>query len=658
MNDTYVKDVNTEHNFFSSYKNDCKNAMSINITKNNITYIFTTALQHNGGYQQYNIWNNQLKSNFYEIQKKFKDLLKNALKGLGEEINSLVYPENVIMEVKKIFTEGNDAYHRTKSLIEENFRLENLSHKYKNKRISDITSELTELYARALAHNINLKDKFNSFNTKYKSIESNINSVELAKRELLLEESKLTDITYDILAKKKDIEDIIGSANNELALLKSDYDELMTLVSEIQSSKENIQAKIDNLQELKRQEDEDSQKSIEEIRKYLEEIKKKISSLKIIIDFKGSAKKDLETIEKFIGIMDTQVTPITSKIVKFKKDIITNSIRNLYIKMKDSFETFTSKMNSLFEYISEYEQDKKKFEKYEGDITKRKSEFFHQNIEKDSERPEENSIYQNTLNPESVNLDKKSKIEEHISDSKKIMGIIKDLLELYEKVEEYFDMSQDTQSVNGLRNLKDCINQEDIDSILTDYERRFNSATDSINNRHVEGYSSNVSTEEANFKNITDKIGKTKLSVELLNIEVDSATRIQNEEILDIVYNFIIKLHQKICDDAQRKIEIIEETEGNLESYNFESNTEKVQKENNRENLNTITQKIRDFMDIVRAHKSKIKDIKEESQKEFEESNSIKNDGKNSSEKKNNMKEIYEKMKKILEKLQKEIEQL
>ncbi|CRG84409.1 reticulocyte binding protein, putative, partial [Plasmodium relictum] len=236
MNDTYVKDVNTEHNFFSSYKNDCKNAMSINITKNNITYIFTTALQHNGGYQQYNIWNNQLKSNFYEIQKKFKDLLKNALKGLGEEINSLVYPENVIMEVKKIFTEGNDAYHRTKSLIEENFRLENLSHKYKNKRISDITSELTELYARALAHNINLKDKFNSFNTKYKSIESNINSVELAKRELLLEESKLTDITYDILAKKKDIEDIIGSANNELALLKSDYDELMTLVSEIQSS--------------------------------------------------------------------------------------------------------------------------------------------------------------------------------------------------------------------------------------------------------------------------------------------------------------------------------------------------------------------------------------------------------------------------------------
>ncbi|CRG84691.1 reticulocyte binding protein, putative, partial [Plasmodium relictum] len=49
---------------------------------------------------------------------------------------------------------------------------------------------------------------------------------------------------------------------------------------------------------------------------------------------------------------------------------------------------------------------------------------------------------------------------------------------------------------------------------------------------------------------------------------------------------------------------------------------------------------------------------KEESQKEFEESNSIKNDGKNSSEKKNNMKEIYEKMKKILEKLQKEIEQL
>ncbi|CRG84618.1 reticulocyte binding protein, putative, partial [Plasmodium relictum] len=115
MNDIYVKDVNMEHNCLSSYENDKKNAMSTNITKNNIGYIFTTAYQHIGGYQHYNIWNNELKSNFYEVQKKFKDLLKNALEGLREEINSLVYPENVIVEAKQIFTKGNDAYHRTKN---------------------------------------------------------------------------------------------------------------------------------------------------------------------------------------------------------------------------------------------------------------------------------------------------------------------------------------------------------------------------------------------------------------------------------------------------------------------------------------------------------------------------------------------------------------
>ncbi|CRG84354.1 reticulocyte binding protein, putative [Plasmodium relictum] len=432
----YKNGIDKENKYYNEFQSDCSRAQTLYLQKEYISNTLIKSLERYEGFVCYNKWNSELKKNFDEDKKQFDSILQNVLEELGKNIVSLVYPENIATESNQIFSKATEIYNRTVNMIREHFIvLENLSYKYSIIEISNIIDELTQLYSDVFNYEISLKDKYRELNMKYKSIEDNKNEVEKIKGTIQLRENKLVDLTYDVLNKKKKIDDIIRSAKNELDTLNEYDQELKTLIGEIDLKKTQVQTKKDKIEELKRQEDEKIKNVIEEIKKYLGKINEKKSNYKTIIDIKESSRKDLNIIKNF------------KSETFFNDNEYTEKIQEMDGKISSALEELfnNGKLEESFNEISRFLTEKNSLNYEENNMEKL-------NIILDETQKKISEIENTISNATSIINEKVTPITKNIEELKNEI-ITKSIEDLYNKINNSFEtFNVSINSISGYTN--------------------------------------------------------------------------------------------------------------------------------------------------------------------------------------------------------------
>ncbi|CRG85332.1 reticulocyte binding protein, putative [Plasmodium relictum] len=330
-----IKDMqNNVRNFVFDNNNITEKATSLSIAYYN--YIFAEKSCQ------------ELKLNFEKKKGEIYVLFDNIAKELGDEINSLVYPSEIESKNEKIYSQSKEILSYVDRMIHENCEiLEDLS--YSNQEISAIINKIIQLYSQIGTHNISLKREFHSINEKYNSFKSEKCQIETWKQNLPIDNQKiLIDITENVHAKKKNIEDIIASSNKKNEELERNFEALKSLKDEIEELIKKIKTEKEILKELKTKEDEQIKQAVGNIEQELENIGRKISKLKSFMDLKCTENKDIKIIEKVIdeSSFDNKSEYTTKK--EIAKEKMETAVRSLFHNGK-----IEKTYNEIPNYISE-----------------------------------------------------------------------------------------------------------------------------------------------------------------------------------------------------------------------------------------------------------------------------------------------------------------
>ncbi|CRG84264.1 reticulocyte binding protein, putative [Plasmodium relictum] len=689
--------------------------------------------------------------------------------------------------IKEKFDSGNEVYN---SIINDQSNIENTKSNIREKN-----SELHLKIRDTLAEKKKIEDIIESANgklkilkDKYKELEDLKIEIEHLKKQIQLKKDELKELKRQEEACKEESIRKIRQFLEEMKKKMDDFKLVMDLKDNENKDLKIIEALINEKPFNKREYIEKKQKAYDEFNsalnslfsnEFLEEfrnisqfiVEKKALNYKElgssrINEILNEVTKMSSKMDKIISdkrsTLEKKLNPAKNNITELLNYIVVKSSEYINVKMKSSIDNFNRLLNEAAENMANYETKKETFKKYENDINIRKGEFLRSLVE-DGNKLNKKNFSQEIIDLEGTTSAVKNKIIKQIIDEQRVIDDIKEQLGLYKKIEAYFDIHKDNNIVNNLKELKEHVDQKNIDNKLNEYQTKFNSATSSIegsisminfyntiidfakilnniineshkNNTLIENlrksvnllkdkiddeiiiingsklienkektkflnklrekkgnaednikkindlkeksneiqkksqdlknkvggssnievvktYSKNISNQKINLTDVTNEISEIKLIIVTLNAEVDGVINSQNNEIINLVYNLILKLSKEMYDEAQRNLKVLEETQNYIKNYNFENDIKKIEKENNRETLRTIAQTISNILDKIETNKKKFMNIRNESNEQIDASNNQKESNKNTSEKKKNIEKIHEQMEKIYERL-------
>ncbi|CRG95530.1 reticulocyte binding protein, putative [Plasmodium gallinaceum] len=608
IKDNYKKNIDAIRYNYEMLDIAEKNSNNKSFKKSTITRDLSYITSLGMGLHHYKIWNEKLKQLFYVFKSDTYSIYIKEVQNFGREIILLTYPESVKSESEQIILNSQEIFNNIKSIIGKYVEsLEYLSRAYNSPEIISIQNELNTLCGELSLYNTRVEEKMNLLNEKYNSIKSKPINIEKLKSELpLSKENNLTDVTEKILSIKKNIENIIATASDDLSILRDNYSDLQRLKNEISSLDKQINEKKSNLQKLKGQEDKNKQISIQKIRQFLEEMSNKKNDLQLIINLKSSENKDLKIIEILINetsfndekylrekqevnekidsalrslfedgmleklfeeisqfiaekkslnyenysldrinelledttkkhtkivqgvkdassIVENDIKPANNKIIDLKNSIITKLLDDLHKKMNNSLSDFNRISNLASTNIDNYEANKDTLKSYENNIVRRKNEFLNNFFEDDNDVLEGTNIFQKTLDLENTIFDNKNEIKKQISDEEDSVNTIREHLDLYNKLNLYFDICPDTKIVDNIKSIKEQIDKINVHNKLSEHQMKFNNATTSIESSiNLINFSNSVIESSKILNNIINESNKNKLLIDNLKENADT----------------------------------------------------------------------------------------------------------------------------------------
>ncbi|CRG98215.1 reticulocyte binding protein, putative [Plasmodium gallinaceum] len=489
----------------------------------------------------------------------------NSIKTQKSQIKTL--KESLKVDENQLLNDITDDVISTKERIEKiitsaNEELEEL--KRKNNELNGLKSEIDKLITQVQAKSKELKELERK---EEEAIKENVKNIESYLEQI---EEKMN--------KLKTLMDLKDSENEDLKIIEkvidaSSCDNKEKYTAEREEAKGKRESALASLFDSKKIE-----KAYIEIPSYVSEKKKlnyKIYDLNKINDLLKEVKQKSSEIDNIVKesstIMNDKIIPAENYLTQIRNNIITESIEDLYSKMENSYQNFNIILGSINENLINYEQKVEILKTCENDITKRKCEFMEKLIEEDSDSLKGKDSSQDTLNLKDVIKEKKNLISTKISDGRDITYNFKKQFELYSKIEKFYNILQNDEVSNKLKNLKTTIQELNADGKLNEHQERYNSATHSIDDsiKKVELSKKIIETVKVlnkiingcnrNEESIEHLKGKLKESDENISREISS---INDDNLIEgnVKERLLSKLNEKkkIVEDKIKEVDEVE----------------------------------------------------------------------------------------------------